>query len=93
MRFRTTPGLTLLLFLLAAVFAGGYQAGTGTNLTEPSADVFHLTQATADPGRVMLYVSSDEGGKFKQTLDQAQAYLDRYGNDPCMHNRSEGVAG
>ncbi|MGD8235905.1 MAG: hypothetical protein PVG16_01585 [Chromatiales bacterium] len=68
------------VMLLAAVFAGGYQAGTGTNLTEPSADVFHLTQATADPGRVMLYVSSDEGGKFKQTLDQAQAYLDRYGN-------------
>jgi len=68
------------VMLLAAVFAGGYQAGTGTGMTEPSADVFHLTQATADPGRVMLYVSSDEGGKFKQTLDQAQAYLDRYGN-------------
>lgn len=69
------------VMLLAAVFAGGYQVGTGTNATELPADVFQLTQATvADPGRVMLYVSTDEGGKFKQTLDQAQAYLDRYSN-------------
>ena len=67
------------ILLLAVVFTVGYQAGTGTDMTDPSADVFHLTQANADPGRVMLYVSSDEGGKFKQTLDQAQAYLDRQG--------------
>ena len=66
------------ILLLAVVFTVGSQTGTG--LAEPSGDTFHLTQANADPGRVMLYVSSDEGGKFKRTLDQAQAYLDSYGN-------------
>jgi intracellular sulfur oxidation DsrE/DsrF family protein len=69
------------VMLLAAVFAGGYQAGSGAGIYGPATDVFHLAQAsTADPGRVMLYVSSDEGGKFKQTLDQAQTYLDRFRN-------------
>ncbi len=65
------------ILLLAVVFTVGYQAGNGTGITQPSADVFHLSQVADDPGRVMLYVSSDEGGKFKRTLDQAQAYLDR----------------
>ena len=65
------------ILLLAVVFTVGYQAGNGTGITQPSADVFHLSQVAGDPGRVMLYVSSDEGGKFKRTLDQAQAYLDR----------------
>ncbi|MGD8264924.1 MAG: hypothetical protein PVH09_00055 [Chromatiales bacterium] len=65
------------ILLLAVVFTVGYQAGNGTGIPQPSADVFHLSQVAGDPGRVMLYVSSDEGGKFKRTLDQAQAYLDR----------------
>ncbi|MGD1990751.1 MAG: hypothetical protein PVF16_04030, partial [Chromatiales bacterium] len=60
------------ILLLAVVFTVGYQAGNGTGITQPSADVFHLSQVAGDPGRVMLYVSSDEGGKFKRTLDQAQ---------------------
>ena len=68
------------ILLLAGVFAGGYQAGTGSGIPQPSANSFHMSEAIADPGRVMLYVSTDEGGKFKQTLDQAQAYLDSYGN-------------
>lgn len=69
-------GIAAGIILLAAVFAGGYQAGSWSGFS--SGDVFHLSQSQADPGRVMLYLSTDDDEKFQQTLDQAETYLEGY---------------
>lgn len=66
------------IMLLATVFAGGYQLGGKDGYARD--DVFHLSHSESDPGRIMLYVSAYDQQKFRQTLDQAQTYLDDYSN-------------
>ncbi|MEJ2308580.1 MAG: hypothetical protein P8Z78_04580 [Gammaproteobacteria bacterium] len=69
-------GIAAGIILLAAVFAGGYKAGSWSGYS--SGEVFHLSQSQTDPGRVMLYLSTDDDEKFLQTLDQAETYLEGY---------------
>jgi intracellular sulfur oxidation DsrE/DsrF family protein len=75
-RLGISGSIAASILLLAAVFAGGYQAGNWSGYS--AEDVFHLSQSQAESGRVMLYVSTDDDAKFRQTLDQAEVYLDNY---------------